>query len=102
MTTLERLENWRQTGGITGDQFNVLAAIVRKNRFSVFLELNALLYLGVLSFVGGAGWMIQAYAASFGDVAILGALTILLIVCFYYCFSRALPYSTTRVESPNF
>src|SRR5262249_19832291 len=61
-----------------------------------------LLYLGVLSFVGGVGWMIKAYAASFGDVAILSALTILLVVCLYYCFSHALPYSSMQVESPNF
>src|SRR5262245_53394595 len=102
MGTLERLDNWKQTGTITADQYNALTAIVRKDRFSVFLELNGLLYLGVLSFVGGLGGMIQAYAASFGDIAILSALAILLGFCFYYCFSRALPYSAMRVESPNF
>src|SRR5215510_9282146 len=101
MTTLERLENWKLSGGITPDQYNALAALVRKDRFSVFVELNALLYLGVLSCVGGIGLLIQAYAASFGDIAILSALTALLIVCFYYCFTRAMPYSAGQVDTSN-
>lgn len=102
MTTLARLERWRQNGAITEAQCAAISAIVRKDRFSVFVELNALLYLGVLSIVAGVGWVIQRYVATLGDAAILSALTLLLLICFYYCFSRALPYSPGQVESPNF
>jgi hypothetical protein len=101
MTTLEYLDKWKQTGAISGDQYSAIATLVRKERFSVFVELNVLLYLGVLSFVAGVAWVIQVYAASFGDLAILSALTLLLVASYYYCFSRRIPYSSGQVESPT-
>jgi hypothetical protein len=101
MTTLERLEGWRQAGNLREDQFRTISALVRKERFSVFLELNILLYLGVLSIVAGAGWTIRAYFTSLGNVAIVGTLSVLVAACFLYCFSRATPYANLQVESPN-
>ena len=101
MRTLARLERWKAEGVITGGQFDLIAPLVRKDRFSVFLELNVLLYLGVLSFIAGVGWTIQTYFASLGDAAIISALTLLLGLSFYYCSSRALPYSREQVGSPN-
>ena len=101
MTTIERLERWRQSGAIREEQFQKISALVRKERFSVFLELNFLLYLGVVSFVAGAGWTVRAYFANLGDVAIITPLTILICASFYYCFSRVQPYSRLQVESPN-
>ncbi|HYR88944.1 MAG TPA: DUF2157 domain-containing protein [Terriglobia bacterium] len=101
MTILGRLDRWRAAGLITELQHNTIAPLVRKDRFSVFIELNALLYLGVLSFVAGLAWVAQSYFATLGDAVILSALTLVLGVSFYYCFSKALPYSSGEVESPN-
>jgi hypothetical protein len=101
VTTLERLEAWRQSGAIQLDQYKKISALVRKERFSVFLELNVLLYLGVLSFVAGAGWTVRTYFANLGDAAIIIPLTILICGSFYYCFSRVQPFSKLLVESPN-
>jgi hypothetical protein len=101
VTTLERLEAWRQSGAILQDQYKKISALVRKERFSVFLELNVLLYLGVLSFVAGAGWTVRTYFANLGDAAIIIPLTILVCGFFYYCFSRVQPFSQLQVESPN-
>ena len=101
MTTLQRFANWRDSGAISGDQYNVISTIVRKDRFSVFFELNALLYLGVLSLIAGVGWVVQAYVGTLGDDVIISALTIVLAGCFYYCFSRAPSYSPGQVESPT-
>ena len=101
MTILERLSTWKETGAIDGAQYETIAAIVRKDRFSVFFELNALLYLGVLSLIAGAGWVIQAYAASLGDAAIISCLTLILFGSLYYCFTRGLTYSAAQVESPT-
>jgi len=101
MTTLERLADWRDAGIIGNDQHNAISSIVRKDRFSVFLELNALLYIGVLSLIAGIGLVIQTYLATLGDAAIISGLTVLLAGCFYYCFTRALSYSSHQVESPT-
>ena len=71
MTTLDALGRWQTTGAITGEQHAVLTTIVRKDRFSVYLELNALLYLGVLSFVAGLGWTVYEHFARLGDAAVV-------------------------------
>src|SRR2546425_7129378 len=102
MTTTERLENWKQTGIISEAQHGTLSALVRKQRFSLFLELNALLYLGVLSLVGGLGWAFSTHFEKLGDVFILGVLSTLLAGSLYYCISKASSYSNQEVESPNF
>jgi Predicted membrane protein (DUF2157) len=101
MTVLERLESWRASGTISPTQYSAIAAIVRKDRFSVFVELNALLYLGVISCVAGLGWTIKAHFENLGDAAIITALTLLCGATLFYCFSNASPYSRERVESPS-
>ena len=101
MTTLTRLEQWKDAGIITGEQFDAITRVVRKDRFSIFFELNALLYLGVISIVAGVGWVIQAYFANVGDAVIISSLTLLLFSSFYYCFTSSMPYSTAQVQSPN-
>ena len=64
----------------------------------MFVELSALLYLGVLSIVGGLVWTFRDYVASLGDVAILSILALLMVLAFGYCFSRTAPYSNDEVE----
>jgi hypothetical protein len=101
MTPLERLSRWKAAGALSDTQYDSIAAVVRKDRFSVFFELNALLYLGVVSLIAGIGWVIQVYASTLGDAAILFGLTSILFGSVYYCFSRTLPFSPARVESPS-
>ena len=85
-----------------GRAVRVLAALVRKERFSLFVELHTLLYLGVISLIAGVGWTIQVHFQGLGDAAILSALTCALAGSLYYCFSRGRGYSTGRVEAPGF
>src|SRR5947208_1569849 len=67
MTMVERLSRWKDDGVITTAQHEALGVIVRKDRFSVSLELNALLYLGVLSIAAGVLWLaLSTLAAWFG------------------------------------
>jgi hypothetical protein len=101
MSLLTRLEEWKSTGAISGAQHDAISALVRNDRFSVFVELNTLLYLGVLSFVAGVGWTVATYSARLGDVAILASLTGVFAWSLYYCFSRAHPYSHQQVEPPG-
>src|SRR3954451_11317225 len=101
MTVLARLDNWKHTGAITPAQHETLSALARNDRFSLFLELNLLLYLGVLACAGGVGWTITTYSARFGDAAIVGGLTAVFAGTLYYCFSRADAYSHQQIEAPG-
>ena len=101
MTTLERLAEWKAVGTIAQQQHDTLRSLVRRERVSVYVELSVLLYLGVLSFVGGLGWTMRSYVANLGDAAILSLLTLMVAATFYYCFLKAEPYANTEVESPN-
>ena len=101
MTTLDRLDGWKAVGVIGPAQHQVFSAIVRKERFSVYLELSALLYLGVLCFVGGVGWTLREYVTNLGDGAIITTLSLMVAATFYYCFSTAEPYDSDETESPN-
>jgi hypothetical protein len=102
MTTIERLDNWRANSVINDEQHALLSTYVRRERFSIFVELSALLYVGVLSILAGLTWTFQDYIDRLGDVAILAALMILMAVAFGYCFIKTRPYSNGEVESPTF
>jgi hypothetical protein len=101
VTTLEQLDRWREAGHIDANQRDALARIVTRQRFSLFVELNALLYLGVLAVAAGLAATARAYAEAWGDTAILLPATALLAACFYYCFSRVPPYATWQVPAPS-
>ena len=68
---------------------------------SVFVELNALLYIGVLSLIGGLGWTFRDYVENLGDVAILSILILLVTRAFGYCIARRAGTRTTELESPS-
>jgi hypothetical protein len=101
MTTIERLDEWKALGMISEAQHATLGALVRRERVSVFVELSALLYVGVLSVVGGLAWTFRDYVESLGDAAILAVLTLLMALAFGYCFARTKPYSNDEVETPS-
>lgn len=101
MTTIERLDGWKASGIISDAQHATISALVRGERFSIFVELSALLYVGVLSLVGGLAWTFREYVADLGDVAILSVLVALMAAAFGYCLSRTGPYSNAAVDSPT-
>src|SRR5580700_6860886 len=100
MTVLTRLEQWKERGIVSPEQYAVLAGLSRGEPFSVFLELNVLLYAGVLAFVAGLGWTVSTWSAQLGDVVILTVLSTIFCACFWYCFSRGLPWSPELVPAP--
>jgi hypothetical protein len=102
VSTLEYLDRWKNANLISLDQHETLARLVRKDRLSVFVELNALLYAGVVAFIAGVGWTIQTYFASLGDAAVLSSLAALFAACLFYCFTRSAPYSHEAQESQYF
>ena len=101
MTILTRLEQWKEGGVISPEQHTLLTALARGEPVSVFLELNILLYAGILAFVGGLGWTVSTWSQQLGDVLVLAVLSTMLAACFWYCFSRAPAWSPAETPSPS-
>ena len=101
MTILARLEQWQERGTISPEQYTLLAGLSRGEPFSVFLELNILLYAGILAFIGGLGWTVSTWSQQLGDVVVLTVLSAMLAACFWYCFARAPVWSAAEVPSPS-
>ena len=101
MTILTRLEQWREQGTISPEQHAHLAGLSRGEPFSLFLELNVLLYAGVLAFVAGLGWTVSTWSQQLGDVLVLTVLSTILAACFWYCFSRAPAWSPAETPAPS-
>ncbi len=101
MTILARLSQWKEQGAISPEQHARLAGLCRGEPFSVFLELNFLLYAGVLAFVAGLGWTVTTWSQQLGDVVIVAILSLMLAACFWYCFSRGSAWSPAEMPAPN-
>lgn len=101
MTTLERLDAWAAAGVITPGQQASLTALARRERFSLYVEIHALLYIGVVSMVAGIVWTFRDSLAGLGHTAILSMFAALVGASLYYCFTRGLPYSNGEVEQPS-
>jgi hypothetical protein len=101
VTIFARLEHWKDQGAISPEQQVYLAGLCRGEPFSLFLELNILLYAGVLAFVAGLGWTVTTWSQQLGDVLIVAVLSAILCTCFWYCFSRAPAWSLAETPAPT-
>jgi hypothetical protein len=101
MTILARLAQWKDQGKISPEQHAHLAGLSRSEPFSLFLELNALLYTGVLAFVAGLGWTVRTWSQQLGDGLVLTILSTILAACFWYCFSRGPAWSPAETPAPS-
>jgi hypothetical protein len=101
MTILTRLELWKEQGVISPEQHALLSGLSRREPLSLFLELNVLLYAGVLAFVAGLGWTIRTWSQQLGDLLVLTILSAILTACLWYCFSRAPAWSPAETSSPS-
>jgi len=101
MTIFARLDQWKESGAISSEQHAYLAGLSRHEPFSIFFELNVLLYAGVLAFIAGLGWTVTTWSRQLGDVLVLAMLSLLLAASFWYCFSRAAAWSRAETPSPN-
>src|SRR5260221_7997127 len=101
MTIVTRLDQWKERGTISPEQHALLAGLSRSEPFSLFLELNILLYAGILAFVAGLGWTVSTWSQQLGDVLVLTILSAMLAACFWYCYSRAPAWSPNETPSPS-
>jgi hypothetical protein len=101
MTIFTRLDQWKERDVISSEQHTLLTGLSRGEPFSLFLELNILLYAGILAFVGGLGWTVSIWSQQLGDVLVLTLLSLMLAACFWYCFSRAPAWAAGETPSPS-
>jgi hypothetical protein len=88
-----------EKGLIREDQFNKINLITSGKIVSVFYELQALLYLGVLLFTTGVGILIYINIGRIGHQIALLALVLITCGCFFYAFKKGMAYSHSSVKS---
>jgi hypothetical protein len=101
LTIFTRLEQWKDRGILSPEQHTLLLGLSRGEPFSLFLELNILLYAGILAFVAGLGWTVSTWSRELGDVLVLTVLSTILVACFWYCFSHAPAWSPEETPAPS-
>jgi hypothetical protein len=101
LTIITRLEQWKEQGKISPEQHAHLAGLSREEPLSLFLELNVLLYAGVLAFVAGLGWTVSIWSQQIGEVLVVAVLSTILAACFWHCFSRVPAWSPTETPAPS-
>jgi hypothetical protein len=99
MKIITRLDQWKEHGVISAEQHAFLTGLSSGEPFSLFLELNTLLYAGILTFVAGLGWTVSTWSQQLGDVLVVTALSAIFGASFWYCFSRAPAWSAAEVPS---
>lgn len=99
--TNEIPNNLFEKGFITEDQHKKIDLITSGKIVSVFYELRTLLYLGVMLFTTGMGILIYENIGDLGHLISIIVLIILTMVCFWYTFKHAKPYTHAQVTSPT-
>ena len=102
MAMLDRLDRWKDQSTITAEQHTLFRNLVRDDPFSLFSELNILLYAGVLAFVIGLGWTVTTFSAKVGDVLVVSLLAAIIAASLYYCFKHAPVWSPNKTTARTF
>lgn len=79
-------------------QVEFIEAVTERKIISVYYELRLVLYLGIMLFTAGVGYI--AYQ-NLGDIGHLGMMALLLLAigaCGYYISKKSLPYSNEEVK----
>src|SRR5688572_9356294 len=99
--TNEILNDLFKKGFVTEDQFKKLNLITSGQLVSVFYELRSLLYLGVMLFTSGMGILIYENIGDLGHIISIIILCVLTVICFWYTFKHAVPFTNEQVKSPT-
>jgi len=89
-------------GGLISDvSFEKIRRRTANPLFSLYWELRAILYIGVLLLSGGIGILIYKNIDSIGHTAILLFIALVSAGCFAYCFKKFPVFSLQKVLPPN-
>ena len=94
-------KNLFDKGLITHDQFEKVDLITSGRLLSVFYELRTILYLGILLFTTGVGFIIYQNIGDIGHIVSVTALIILTGLCFGYAMTKGPLYANEKVVPPT-
>ncbi|QHS63285.1 DUF2157 domain-containing protein [Chitinophaga agri] len=94
-------EQLQKEGIISAESAEKVRVISANRLFSVHWELKTILYLGVLLLSGGLGILVYKNIDTIGHQAILAAIALGCMGCFYYAYRHKLPFSREKVPAPN-
>lgn len=90
-----------EKGLLTVNQNDQLKKIADRQLVSVYFDLRALLYAGVLLFSTGIGILIYKNIGDIGHLVAIGVLMLLTAACFVYIFRVGPKYQHQKVEGPT-
>jgi len=86
---------------ITEKQYLFLESIQSAKIVSLYYELRLILYLGIVLFTSGLGYLAYENIGEFGHVLLMLLMAILIGLGFYFIDRKAQPYSNDEVKTPN-
>lgn len=66
---------------------------------NLFLDIRFVLYAGILLLTGGLSVIIYKHIDQIGHLAIILAMSLACVSCFFYCIKHILPFNRNKVES---
>jgi hypothetical protein len=95
----EIITDWQHRGFITSEQQVSFETTENTRPVSIYTLLRTLLYAGILLFTSGAGLLIYKHIDTIGHDALIVALALLTVGCFYYTYRQSPPFSKDLVET---
>src|SRR5689334_17818254 len=86
---------------ISSTSYEKIDAAEKNKLFSLHWELTTVLYIGVLLLATGLSVLVYKNIDTIGHQVILIFIALASTGGFIYCVKKKLPYSTTKVESPD-
>lgn len=87
-----------EEGLINQPQFELIDAVAEKKVVSLYYELRLVLYLGILLFTGGIGYIAYQNLGDIGHLAVMFLMIVAIVFCGYYIIKKSLPYSHSEVK----
>jgi hypothetical protein len=72
-----------------------------KKQYSLYWELNIILYLGILLLTSGLGILIYSKINQIGHLTVIFSIAALTAITYFICYRRKLPFSIHKVESKS-
>jgi hypothetical protein len=84
---------------IDPSQHAYLKQVHTRKIVSLYYELRLLLYLGIMLFTGGVGYLVYTNIGSAGHLAMMALLGAGIFACFHFVGKIAVPYSNLKTEN---